>query len=310
MRAGRRAPGWLRSWWPRAAVSLGVAAVLLSFVPLDRVLAALRDANPWIWAAALGVFAGGHTLNALKFRLLVGSETVSAADCIRAHFAGIASNLGLPGVVGGDIVRATYLAPSAGAAQAATAAVADRLVDGLVLLVLAGVSLRVAGPPPLVQDTGASPRAWRVILALAVVAVVVLLWRRARRSRVCAAIAGAFARLARRPRAVGLALTIGLGVQTSMVVMNARLGADVGVHIALAPWFVAWTVTKLSTLLPISLGGLGVREAALVAVLGAYGAPPDRVLAAGLLWEGAIVAGSAGGFVATQLLYRAHPPDG
>jgi hypothetical protein len=36
-------------------------------------------------------------------------------------------------------------------------------------------------------------------------------------------------------------------------------------------------------------------------VLGAYGASADAVLATGFLWEGAIVAGSLGGFLATQV---------
>jgi hypothetical protein len=73
---------------------------------------------------------------------------------------------------------------------------------------------------------------------------------------------------------------------------------------ALARWFLAWTGAKLSAVLPISLGGLGVREATLVSVLAVYGAPADRVLAAGILWQGGIVVGSASGFLVTEMLRR------
>jgi uncharacterized membrane protein YbhN (UPF0104 family) len=43
--------------------------------------------------------------------------------------------------------------------------------------------------------------------------------------------------------------------------------------------------------LPLTQGGIGVREAALVALLKPFGAAGTLVLAAGLVWEGVVVAG-------------------
>jgi uncharacterized membrane protein YbhN (UPF0104 family) len=56
-------------------------------------------------------------------------------------------------------------------------------------------------------------------------------------------------------------------------------------------WLFAWPLAKLAALLPLTQGGIGVREAALVALLAPFGAAGTLVLAAGLVWEGVIVAG-------------------
>ena len=67
-------------------------------------------------------------------------------------------------------------------------------------------------------------------------------------------------------------------------------------------WFFAWPLAKLAAVLPLTQGGIGVREAALVGLLAPFGAPGPLVLAAGLVWEGVIVAGGlVAGLVALVL---------
>jgi len=56
-------------------------------------------------------------------------------------------------------------------------------------------------------------------------------------------------------------------------------------------WLFAWPLAKLAAVLPLTQGGMGVREAALVALLAPFGASGALVLASGLVWEGVIVAG-------------------
>src|SRR5690606_18090390 len=142
------------------------------------------------------------------------------------------------------------------------------------------------------------------------------LWRRRRRSRPApaagrpgeggrlAGLGDAWRDLRRRPQAFLAAGAISLAVQCAFVLTNVWLAAHMGIATPLAPWFLGWTAAKLSAILPISLGGIGVREATLVSVLGAYGAPAEAVLATGILWQAAIVAGSLGGFLALQLARR------
>jgi uncharacterized membrane protein YbhN (UPF0104 family) len=58
--------------------------------------------------------------------------------------------------------------------------------------------------------------------------------------------------------------------------------------------------------MPITQGGIGVREAALVLLLAPFGAPAARVLATGIVWEGVIIAGGLLAGLAALLLGRAE----
>lgn len=293
-------------WWLRLAGSLGAAALLLTVIPIGDVLRAVRGVSPLIWAASVVVFMAGHAVNALKLRVLIGARAVSAASCLRAHFTGIAANLGLPGVAGGEVVRVSYLAPSAGVARVAMAAVADRLVDFAVLCAIALAAGAAAGLPPALAGGLRSRGRWMAIgLALAAAAVVYVR-RRVRLADPNRSLDAAWWGVLARPGSLAAAAALSAGVQTSFVLTNAWLGAHTGVTIGLAPWFLAWTVSKVAVILPISLGGIGVREAALVSVLAAYGAPADRVLAANVLWQGALITGSLLGLVATQAGLRRY----
>ena len=62
-------------------------------------------------------------------------------------------------------------------------------------------------------------------------------------------------------------------------------------QLPLRVWLFAWPLAKLAALLPLTQGGIGVREAALVALLAPFGAAGTLVLAAGLVWEGVTVTG-------------------
>jgi uncharacterized membrane protein YbhN (UPF0104 family) len=58
----------------------------------------------------------------------------------------------------------------------------------------------------------------------------------------------------------------------------------------------------LAAILPLTQGGIGVREAALVALLAPFGAAPHLVLASGLMWEGVVIVGGLiAGLVAFML---------
>jgi uncharacterized membrane protein YbhN (UPF0104 family) len=291
----------MHRWWLRAAISALAVAALLAFVPVREVWSAVRDVHPVVWLACLAVFVAGHALNAAKLWLLLGRDLPLVA-CLRAHFAGMAANLGLPGVAGGEIVRVAYLAPAGGAARVTLAAIVDRIIDGAVLAVIVVVAAQVAGMPAALS--GRLPSAgWTALFVITGVAAaaggLALLQRRSSFEA-----AGAASYGLRRPGVVLLAAVISASVQIVFVLANVWLAHEAGALTALGPWFLAWSAAKLGAILPISLGGIGVREAALVAVLGAYGASGDAVLATGLLWEAAIVAGSLGGFLTTQVFRR------
>ena len=93
-------------------------------------------------------------------------------------------------------------------------------------------------------------------------------------------------------------------IQTVFVLLNAQLGAAVGIHVSLSVWFFAWPLAKLVALLPISLGGLAVREASLAVLLLGFGVPPARSVVCSLLWQSIAIAGGLLGGAVWLILSR------
>jgi uncharacterized membrane protein YbhN (UPF0104 family) len=82
-----------------------------------------------------------------------------------------------------------------------------------------------------------------------------------------------------------LCLGMGVVLQVSQVGLNCWLGVACGLNIAFGVWLFAWPLAKISALLPVTQGGIGVREVALVALLLPFGAPSVLGAAAGLVFE-------------------------
>ena len=57
------------------------------------------------------------------------------------------------------------------------------------------------------------------------------------------------------------------------------------------------TTAKIIAIAPVSLGGLGVREASMAGLLKPFGADPGQVIAIGLIWQSVLYASGAIGFL-------------
>ncbi len=293
----------MQRWLIRALVSAIVATILLKVVPFDAVVDAIKRTRLTTWSASLGIFFAGHYLNAVKLRILVGREHVPLPACVRAQYAGLVANLSLPGLAGGDLVRAAYLVPIAGARRMAIASVADRILDTSTLLVLVAIALPFAGVPPAIAGSLPGTMAWLAMLLVAVVLVGAALAFRTH-PKVARVIEPARAEFRSRLADLSTAVVISLSVQAAFVLTNAWLAREVGVTTGLAAWFVAWPLSKLIAVLPVSLGGIGVREAALVSLMAPYGAPKDAVLASGFLWQTVLIVSGLLGLVVTQWIWK------
>ena len=111
------------------------------------------------------------------------------------------------------------------------------------------------------------------------------------------------------PGRVLLCFCLGMTLQGCQVVINSWLGAASGLHVSFGVWLFAWPIAKLSALLPVTQGGIGVREVALVGLLAPFGAPPVLTAAAGLVFEAiTIVGGLIAGIIALLIgrLSKAH----
>ena len=304
----------------RVLGSAAVLALLFALLPWEEVRSAASRLTPTLYLAALAGFVGGHVLGALKWRLLIiaslGGAALNARDTAGCYGAGLFANLFLPTVVGGDVVRATLAARSLGRPEAVIlGSVADRLIDfaSLGLLITAGAvvagveltgwTLPVAGVLGFLALAAAGIALPAVLRAL-LLRLPPRLRRRARRTLV------ALRHISRRPAPALLAVALSLTMQSIFILVSARLGDAVGAHAPLWAWFVAWPLAKIIAMLPVTLGGLGVRDAALAGLLVPFGVPAAFGVVASLAWNAVIFGGALLGGVIGWLLRPARRATG
>jgi len=303
--------------WPRLGpwlLRLGAAALLLWLVvrlalPADGpgVLAALRSA--WVvplpealgdFALAATLFGAAFVVGAERFRALLEAAgfTTRRGALLRAYVVGGFFNLVLPGAMMGDVYRFVDARRESGSGSAALGVlVVERLLG---LAALGGVALlAVPAIPAGGRVEGFALAPWLVGLGASLFLAPVLplypranAWLAARApqlARVSPRAADAAARaleavreLARRPVVVAAAfgwslLSQGLPV-AAVWVLSWSLDADVAGH-----WYlVIVPIVTLASMLPISLGGTGVREALYVALFGGLGMRPEVALSLSL----------------------------
>jgi uncharacterized protein (TIRG00374 family) len=111
-------------------------------------------------------------------------------------------------------------------------------------------------------------------------------------------------KMARQPARVLLAWILGLSFQVSLVLLMSRIAIECGLFVPLSAWLFAYPMAKLAGLLPVTQGGLGVREAALAVLLVPFGALPVLTVAVGLVWETVVYATALTGGIFVLLAGR------
>lgn len=300
-----------RQWIVRVVGSCLALGLIFWLLPTGEIWAAIRKVPLGLWMGVLAVFLMGHLVVAIKWWLLaLRGSGVPFSLALRAHFAGLAANLCLPGIAGGDMVRAGLLMKASNdKPRLAVGSLADRLIDSLVLFLLAcggamfltGSGGGIAGP---LLKTGLflAAGSFLVVIGLAFADKLPL-------EGLAGKVVSAAAHFGRRPGALLLCFGLSVLVQAVFIVLNAVLARSVGLDVGLAVWFFAWPLAKLLALVPISISGLGVREAGLAALMAPFDASPAVVVAVGLLWQSVLFASGLIGALALMLSERKARPN-
>lgn len=281
--------------WRRLALRLTLSVIVLAFLlnclPADAIWAALERIALGRWLVILIAMAALHTVAAAKWRMLVRAAGVPCEffEAVRAHGAGLFAGLFLPGLVGTDVVRATLLTRAGGdVAPIAVGSVADRLVDTASLVFLAALGAAVATGGGAYWATPALVFGALVAGSIAARPTLRFLGRGSFPVRVRASatkLGDSLDALLMRPSTAFSAFAISVVLQTGFVLLSMWLGRAVGIDVSAAAWFLAFPLAKLTLLAPVTVGGLGFREAALAALLVPFGVAPAVAVAQGLLWQ-------------------------
>lgn len=296
--AGRRAARRSYILPLRVAASAIMLAFLLPRVRESSLISEWSTRTAMWLAAALGVTLVGIVLSAVRWRQVLHAlgHRSRTATLLSHYLAGQFVGNFLPSTIGGDVLRVTRLSASNGDRPDSFASVVlERLTGWLVLPVICLTGLFVN---PSLLDLGTASAVAVVLSVGTLMLLVVLLaagasptlgrrlagregWR-----RFVEAVHLGLDRFRQRPGAAVAVIAVGFAYQLAVVVaayFGARaLGLDVGPTAILA----FMPAVAIAQVIPISVGGLGVREGAFVLFLHPLGVPTGEAVALGLLVYG------------------------
>jgi glycosyltransferase 2 family protein len=269
--------------WLRIVISCTLIVLLFSYIDYADVLAVLDRAILWPILVSGLIALGGRLLVAYRWHILVrtASSEVGFGKLLRVVFVSGFLGFFMPGAVGVELVRVYVLARLTHVTLAFSSVLVERLTALLALvgIVLLGLLVAPVGLPDAI-GTYAVPTA-----ALLCLAVLSLLANRVRALYLALLTGPMLAPLRSRlvafyrqidafrqtPSLMTQLAALSIGLQLLRVLEGVALAVALGVDVELAYLFVIIPAGVLVTMLPISLGGLGVREALYVALFGAIG---------------------------------------
>jgi glycosyltransferase 2 family protein len=258
------------SVWLRTAVTVALLALVLRGIDWDGVRDGLLGGDPWWFAAAVVAIVAALVVGAVRWRALleVAGIHLSAAQVGRVYAVSTFAQTFLPTTVGGDVARSLLVSREAPvlARTASTVAVAW-------LSVVAG-----SGPFPRHSIAGI---AWAtLIVAAGTAAVVVLLLRRPAwfmrliPSRALETVrnAGRVAHdVVRSPGTLVVLLGTSVVFQALVAFQVWALARCLGEHPTFGAAALTLTLVTFATLIPLSIGGFGIREGSYVVLLASVG---------------------------------------
>jgi glycosyltransferase 2 family protein len=298
----------LKKKW-RILVSVVLIAVLAWRIDWAPALAALAHANWALWAAGLGVYLFAQSVSSLRWRMLAHVQGFSGSHLryLGYYFIGMFFNLVLPTSIGGDMTRTWYLVTREGASLprgkrqvAGFLSVSGDRLNGLFALI------GVAGIAALCCPTPLPPWIWWTVGGLTVGAgagVALLPWAGAllaSQPRMQWLAEGA-SRYGNSPRTLLIATLLSFVVQVANVLLACLLGAALGLPVPPAYYGVLAPLVALLALLPISLNGMGLREAGTVVLLAPLGVSAAEAVTLAVLTFAVYAVASLGGGVVLLL---------
>lgn len=313
--------------WALRLVGLLVFPALFIFnrAILADAIDAVRDAQPAYLVAATLLMLGASVIRAARWRILAEAAGVRYGrftDYLAIYYAGLFLGAAVPQIAASFAPVVLMSEDGHSWKRSSISIVLDRLVETAVILVVAAAAALYLAPE--------HPRLSAIVLLVScggLAAGAMLAWLIGRAPRLLARIErGPLARLRRgtdmlaspeahavyrgiRERAAPIVAlsACAVALQVAVVVLLAE---SLGLHASVVFLAAAAAMVVLVVMLPISIAGLGSREAMLVLLFSAAGEPKDAAIALGvLLFATGIVARlpGAAGWMRRRMRHDAQP---
>lgn len=275
-------------------ISLALLFFIFRGLDLAAFMQAVSTANPFWLSAGLAMMMLGVVIRAYRWQILLNAigVVVPIKELTAIWFIGFLFNNLLPSGLGGDAIRIMELNHhSKRGSDAVTSVLVDRFLGLLALQAIALVALMFnwnAVPAAIAYFSVA------IFVSILIAGCLLInpglyrflqthigLFRRLTDIKTISNLFTSFQQypLAALSRSFGVAIIFNI----SLIAMNYFIGLGLGAEATLSQYAVFVPITSLVLLLPISFGGLGVREGTYQQLFGQIGVSPETAVALSLL---------------------------
>lgn len=285
----------------RAGIGITIVTFLVWHYDARSVLRLLAREQPGYFAASIGVYLSTQVISAYRWRLLAAVLKLHASfpEFLAFRFIATFANTLIPGVVGGDALRAIYLGrENRRLGEAFASVIADRIVGLIGLLWVAAIAAIFFNAAGLSAVVTVPPIVIGVIALAGLVAsplVIRIIHLTPPRVRHYASFIVAYL----EDRSMLLtSLLLSVVVQSTLAVCQFLLARGIGIDASLTLFLFCVPIAGVFASLPLTVNGLGVREGAYLVLFGMAGLDRSSAIALGLLWFVSTTLGALPGLIA------------
>ncbi len=258
----------------KSAVSIGLLAFIFTRIDLNQVFSRIQYLSVPFVVSALLFYTGCQCLSCLRWQVVLSSASykVPIRYLLSSYFAGMFVSIFLPSSVGGDVYRVYRVTKAINDPEAAFSSVFLERFSGLAAVFI----LALVGIPPALKIIGS----WDIILLFFACASVVwggflliaspylLRWstpwlfklKLGKIHERLAKIQFIVIQFLKHRQSLMVAVSLSFVIQLSIIFYQYLLAQQLKIPISYLELLVFTPISIVVTLLPISLGGLGIQE--------------------------------------------------
>ena len=290
----------------RFIVSVGLMVWLVTMIDWDEAFHIMKEGSPFYFVLAFLAIQITVATSIWKWRMLIQSsekrlsnDRISPTYLGKLYYIGLFFNNFMLGSVGGDVVRVFYLGKRTSVASATTSVLFERLTAGFALvgIVLISALFMDQSRPYLITLV--------VLMGISIVGYIFMkrFVKKANQAETYSPSQGKLGNLMMKAKKVivgigetaknykneswqwwGMIMLLSLLFQVGMAWINDLLFRSFGVEVSFLHLLVIITLISVITMIPVSLNGLGVREASYVLFFQSIGVPEGIALSVSLLF--------------------------
>ncbi len=308
------------------SVSAGLLYLLISKIGGETIIGYIRLINPLAFVSATGLYIFSIYISSLRWALLINRK-ISISKLFSMYMIGSFFNTCLPGIIGGDAVKAYYLSrelnklpqespdnvndnpvhlnPQSNVTAAIASVFMDRYI-GFCALMIIGIIAFPFGLKYLERSSQDELFIWMmpgIFSFFVFISFIIFRYRIGAGVRFLSMVYEYLDMYRAKRDVIIKGLIYSFIVQISGILSIFILSTGMSFKVPLLPLLIFVPLIIVISLIPISISGIGVREFAFVLFLGSTGVPSDVAVALSLSWFFSIAAASILGFV-LYLLYK------